>query len=158
MPEENASVLQHGFNGLILKPFRESELMAIIKKDSQKLYNNNPGLNIKAIENMTFGDPNQIAKILIRFAEDSLNDVEELYAGINEHKIETVLLLTHRIAGRTAQAGASELAKGFRLAELELHRDKKLTEKRTKHILSLAGKLHDLAITTRRLNIKRTVS
>jgi signal transduction histidine kinase/response regulator of citrate/malate metabolism len=160
MPDENTSFLQHGFNGLLVKPFKESELMALIKKDSQRLYNvhSHPGLNIKAIEDMTFGDPNEIAKLLIRFAEDSLNDVEELYAGINEHKIETVLLLTHRIAGRIAQAGASDLAKSFRLAELELRRDKMLTEKRARQILSLASKLHDLAITTRRLNIKKTIS
>lgn len=159
MPDESASVLQYGFNGLLMKPFKESELVALVKNDSQKIYNENshPGLNIKALEKMTLGDHNLIAKILIRFAEDSLNDVAELRAGINEHKMDTVLLLTHRIAGRTAQAGASELAKGFRLAELALHQDKKLTDKRTRHLLSLAGKLHELALTTRKLNIKNII-
>lgn len=159
MPDDSDSILKYGFNGLLMKPFKESELVALIKKDSQKVYNesSHPGLNIKAIEKMTLGDHNLIAKILIRFAEDSLNDIAELRAGINEQKMDTILLLTHRIAGRTAQAGASELAKGFRLAELELHRDKKLTDKRTRHLLSLAGKLHDLAITTRKLNIKNII-
>jgi HPt (histidine-containing phosphotransfer) domain-containing protein len=159
MPDESASVLSQGFNGLVMKPFKESELIALVKKDNQKIYleNSHPGLNIKAIEKMTFGDHNLIAKILIRFAEDSLNDVAELRAGINEQKMDAVLLLTHRIAGRTAQAGATELAKDFRLAELELHQNKKLTDKRTRHLLSLAGKLHDLAITTRKLNIKNII-
>ncbi|MDB5088895.1 MAG: hypothetical protein JWR09_2889, partial [Mucilaginibacter sp.] len=111
----------------------------------------------KAIEKMTMGDPEQTAKVLARFAIDSTNDVKELKAGLAAENIEKVLLLTHRIAGRTAQAGARELAESFRLAEMELNRDKKFTANRVEHILALAQKLYNLAIATRDYSFIETV-
>lgn len=148
LPGERESVLQQGFNGLLMKPFRESELVALVKGEAAE-YTDVPYINIKAIEKMTFGDPEQTTKILARFAADSINDVQELETGIETHDVEKVLLLTHRIAGRTAQAGARELAESFRLIEMELNADRDLTPKRIKAILSLNKKLCKLAIATR---------
>ena len=150
LPGERESVLAQGFNGLLMKPFRESELVALIKDDpAADEKNSAPQINIKAIEKMTMGDAEQTAKILARFVADSINDVKELKTGLATQNIEKVLLLTHRIAGRTAQAGARELAESFRLVEMELNRDKKFTANKVEHILALAQKLNDLAIATR---------
>ncbi|SHN24576.1 ATP-binding protein [Mucilaginibacter sp. OK098] len=158
LPGERESVLAQGFNGLLMKPFRESELVALIKDNPDAGEKNSiPQINIKAIEKMTMGDTEQTAKILARFAVDSMNDVEQLKAGLATENIEKVLLLTHRIAGRTAQAGARELAESFRLAEMELNRDKKITATRIEHILALAQKLHDLAVVTRDYSFIETV-
>ena len=158
LPGERESVLAQGFNGLLMKPFRESELAALIKDNPDVDGKNSVSqINIKAIEKMTMGDPEQTAKVLARFAIDSTNDVEELKAGLAAENIEKVLLLTHRIAGRTAQAGARELAESFRLAEMELNRDKKLTATRVEHILALAQKLYTLAIATRDYSFIETV-
>jgi signal transduction histidine kinase len=61
MPEERESVLKQGFDGLLMKPFREKELIALIKNGEQNLYSNSrPAFNIAAIEKMTFGDPEQL--------------------------------------------------------------------------------------------------
>ena len=150
LPGERESVLAQGFNGLLMKPFKETELVALIKGDPHGGEKNSiPQIDIKAIEKMTMGDPEQTAKILIRFAADSMNDVGELKAGLEAENIEKVLLLAHRIAGRTAQAGARELAESFRLVEMELNRDRKFTANRVEHILALAQKLYELAIATR---------
>jgi signal transduction histidine kinase/FixJ family two-component response regulator len=158
LPGERESVLAQGFNGLLMKPFRESELVALLKGDPHaREMNSIPQINIKAIEKMTMGDPEQTAKILIRFAADSMNDVRELKAELAAENIEKVLLLAHRIAGRTAQAGARELAESFRLVEMELNRDRKFTANRVKHILGLAQKLYDLAIATRSYSFIETV-
>lgn len=147
MPEERTYVLEQGFNGLLMKPFKEKELIELIKQN-----NNQPKssdihtlINMKAIERMTFGDTAETAKILIRFANDSFNDIDELCSMINEKQANNILLITHRIAGRTAQAGATELSKKFRMAEMELYKDEILTQKWTRHILELADELHHLA-------------
>jgi signal transduction histidine kinase/CheY-like chemotaxis protein/HPt (histidine-containing phosphotransfer) domain-containing protein len=158
LPGERESVLAQGFNGLLMKPFRESELVALIKDNPDADGKNSISqINIKAIEKMTMGDPEQTAKILARFAADSTNDIEELKAGLAAENIEKVLLLTHRIAGRTAQAGARELAESFRLVEMELNSDKKFTANKVEHILALTQKLYTLAIATRDYSFIETV-
>ncbi len=147
MPEERAYVLEQGFNGLLMKPFKEKELIELIKHDNKQPKGSeiHALINMKAIERMTFGDTAETAKILTRFANDSFNDIDELCSMINEKQVDNILLITHRIAGRTAQAGATELAKNFRMAEIELHKDDELTQKWTRNILELADELHHLA-------------
>jgi signal transduction histidine kinase/DNA-binding response OmpR family regulator len=157
LPGETESVLQHGFDGLLMKPFRESELVALVKRNVE-VKENPPPINIKAIEKMTFGDPGETARILALFAADSINDVTDLKTAMNLKSIEKVSLLIHRMAGRTAQAGARELAEGFRLAEIELGRNKSLTEKNVENILMLAQKLHDVAVATRNYNFIEPVT
>jgi len=150
MPEERAYVLEQGFNGLLMKPFKEKELIELIKHDNRQPKGSDIHalINMKAIERMTFGDAAETAKILTRFANDSFNDIDELCSMINEKQVDNILLITHRIAGRTAQAGAAELSKNFRLAEMELHKDEVLTQKWTRNILELADELHHLATVT----------
>jgi HPt (histidine-containing phosphotransfer) domain-containing protein len=95
--------------------------------------------------------------VMTAFAENSINDIEELHTAIDKHKTETVLLLLHRIAGRTAQTGSKELAEQFRLAEMELTRDKELTADRIKIIVSLTHRLHKLIITANQYRLKDIV-
>jgi CheY-like chemotaxis protein/anti-sigma regulatory factor (Ser/Thr protein kinase) len=160
MPDEHRHVLKGGFNGILTKPFKENDLIALTKKHGyvSPVLTKKQMLDIQAIEKMTFGDPAMVASILRRFSEDSLNDIEELYAKINEHSPEGVLLLIHRIAGRTAQAGGRELAEQFRLAEIGLEKNNELTQERIKHILWLANQLNDLAIATSNYSNKETTA
>jgi HPt (histidine-containing phosphotransfer) domain-containing protein len=107
---------------------------------------------MQVIERMTFGDANETAKILHRFAKDSFSDIDELCSMINEKQVDNILLITHRIAGRTAQAGATELSKGFRMAEIALHKDEVLNQKWTRNILELADELHHLSVVAEQYN------
>lgn len=157
LPDESETVLEHGFNGLLMKPFRESELVALVTAN-KAAGADTPQLNLKAIEKMTFGDPEQTAKILTRFAKDSLHDIKQLKAAITTTEIEKLSLITHRIAGRTAQAGARELAEGFRLAEMQLTGGNELTPALTENILALAEKLHALALAVREYGMKETIT
>jgi len=157
LPGERESVLKHGFNGLLMKPFRETDLVNLVT-GNKTADTARPQLNIKAIEKMTFGDPEQTAKILARFAKDSFNDVKEIKAGIAADNVEKLLLLAHRIAGRTAQAGARELAESFRLAEMELAANKELTKPYVDNILALAQQLHNLAQAMQEYRVIETVA
>ena len=153
MPGEREAVLKTGFNGLLMKPFREDELIALVGGTINKKAG--PAINIKAIEKMTFGDHEQTAKILASFAADSLNDIAGLKKGIKDEDIKTISLLAHRIAGRTAQVGARELATGFRLAEMELDKGGTLTDEGIKHILTLTDQLDMLAKAAREFSVKQ---
>jgi signal transduction histidine kinase/DNA-binding NarL/FixJ family response regulator len=156
LPDERESVLAHGFNGLLMKPFRENELVALVTAN-KPAGDEVPLLNIAAIEKMTFGDPEQTAKILAQFAKDSFNDIKQLKAAITGNDTLTLSLVTHRIAGRTAQAGARKLAEGFRQVEIELGRGKELTPADTVSILALCEELHTLAITAEEYGLKETL-
>ena len=155
LPGESETVLEHGFNGLLMKPFRESELVALVTANKQA---DVPQLNLKAIERMTLGDPEQTAKILTQFARDSLHDIKQLKAALTAADKEKLSLVTHRIAGRTAQAGARELAEGFRLAEMQLTGPIELTEAITENILALAEKLNILALAAREYGAAETTA
>jgi signal transduction histidine kinase/CheY-like chemotaxis protein len=129
MQDEISSITKYGFDGLLMKPFSGSELINIVGGDrSQKTIAINPLLDMDALEKMTLGNTGQTGQILLHFAEDTLKDITRLKHGLKKKNIPDILLLTHRIAGRTAQVGAGELSKNLRLAEMQLRKSGKLSD------------------------------
>ncbi|RAJ33344.1 hybrid sensor histidine kinase/response regulator [Pedobacter cryoconitis] len=148
LPEELESVLQQGFDGLIMKPFRESDLLNVfittavpenavqqqqqevqqaqlheVKSVSQKQIKDEfdgIALDTTIVEKMTFGDEELLLSILNRFKEDCQHDVVELQQSITSNDQPLARLIVHRIAGRTAQMGSGQLAAEFRTMEIEL--------------------------------------
>jgi HPt (histidine-containing phosphotransfer) domain-containing protein len=72
------------------------------------------------LEKMTFGDREQLVKILDRFREDCSNDIEELKDAVLNNHSEVAELLVHRLAGRIAQVGSKSLAAEFRKLEYRI--------------------------------------
>jgi signal transduction histidine kinase/CheY-like chemotaxis protein/HPt (histidine-containing phosphotransfer) domain-containing protein len=126
LPEEREAVVQQGFDGLLMKPFREEELLALLYEQyvptgsDEDADTDDVEINISALEKMTFGDAEQIKKILERFVTDSGNDIELLCSAAESTNTEQTLLLLHRMAGRTAQVGAGELAAQLRMLEIAM--------------------------------------
>jgi len=119
LPEERNLLLSHGFDGLIMKPFREYEVLSVLKEVTY---------DPKGIEKMTFGDKEQMSKILDRFSIDSNDDAEALIRSFAEEDHDQTILLLHRLAGRIAQIGSSKLASEFRSMEVEMHQVDKPSE------------------------------
>jgi CheY-like chemotaxis protein len=147
MPEERNIILQQGFDGLLMKPFKEADLLALIQDNNKA----NAGkkkevFEVSNIEKMTLGDDEQTVKILTRFIEDSFNDIETLHVGLENDDLDAVVLIAHRIAGRTAQVGAKDLAAKFRAAEIELDKEKVLTENKKANLLTLVTYLQEFII------------
>ncbi|MES2279350.1 MAG: ATP-binding protein [Bacteroidota bacterium] len=151
LPQEHLHIAKQGFDGLLMKPFKEADLIRFIQTEGKYTIDNkdNPGFDLLTIEKMTFGDPEQTAKVLARFADDSFTDIQILRKGLSKYDIASVSLLSHRVAGRTAQVGAKVLAGNFRMAEMELNRSKQLTTAQIDHFLTLANQLHQLALAAR---------
>jgi signal transduction histidine kinase/FixJ family two-component response regulator len=128
LPEELESVLKQGFDGLIMKPFRENDLLAVFSTTASAEDEmvtktadfSGIGLDTTVVEKMTFGDQELLLKILNRFKEDCQNDMAGLQKSITENDQPLARLIVHRIAGRTAQMGSGKLAAEFRTMEIEL--------------------------------------
>ncbi|WP_316817853.1 ATP-binding protein [Pedobacter nyackensis] len=125
LPDEREFLLNNGFDGLIMKPFKEAELLALFNKETSEVKTEGEkpemaDLDLTNLKKMTFNDEAQLQRILLRFSEDSLNDSQEIEEAILENDSDQLRLLLHRMAGRIAQVGARKLASAFRLIEIEL--------------------------------------
>ncbi|RZJ86948.1 MAG: response regulator [Chryseobacterium sp.] len=148
LPDEREHLLKSGFDGLVMKPFREIELLAILKADAitEDYIAGDAELDLSSLKKMTYGDQEQLTKVLLRFKTDCLADGEEIRQSINELNLGGLQLLTHRLAGRIAQIGAKNLAGDFRVCELELRTAKALGDKEREMLLSLLARLDLLLI------------
>lgn len=118
LPDERANALLQGFDGILMKPFKESELLDLIHEETIPPPAES-SINFDTLKQMTFGDETQMRKILERFIYDSEHDIHQLNAAIDNSQRDEVSLLLHRIAGRTAQIGAKQIASDFRMLELD---------------------------------------
>jgi signal transduction histidine kinase/DNA-binding response OmpR family regulator len=137
LPEERILMLKEGFDGLILKPFRAHELLSVLKEVA---------FDPKKLEQMTFGDTEQMEKVLSRFALDSKADAKELISTFRNGNHNQTLLLLHRLAGRIGQIGSANLATEFRLMELELQKVLRPSEAQKNSIKLMIKKLENLMI------------
>ncbi|TKC04256.1 hybrid sensor histidine kinase/response regulator [Pedobacter frigoris] len=134
LPDEREHLLDNGFDGLVMKPFREAELLSALEGGNllhERIFKSTPEVEIdlSSLKKMTFGDEEQLAKILLRFKEDSLNDIEELRRAVNENETDKLCLICHRLAGRISQIGGRSLAAEFRVYELDLRGRKQIPDK-----------------------------
>jgi signal transduction histidine kinase/FixJ family two-component response regulator len=121
LPWEQENVMRQGFDGLLMKPFREAELLDLIYtsvEDDEDL--SEPMPDLKYIHEMSFGNTDNIRMIREQFVSDSLTDLSLTQDTIAQSDVDQCRLILHRIAGRTAQIGSPGLAADFRRAETEL--------------------------------------
>ena len=86
------------------------------------------GDNPENLKKMTFGDQNQLKKVLERFVTDCLADIELLKEQIQNKDFNLSRLIVHRLAGRTGQIGYKGLAYEFRKLEQKLYPENTFSE------------------------------
>lgn len=109
LPEERDQILNRGFDDILLKPFREAELLAFLGIQPKLPRAESPDPFMET-------DPDQA--IHKQYVEDTERDIQAIRAAFARGDADTVVLLFHRLAGRTGQAGNSQLA--FRLRKMEI--------------------------------------
>ncbi len=147
LPEERAKLLELGFDGVVMKPFREQELLSLLKHvGGEEIEEELPDVtfNPSYLEKMTFGDEEQLFKILKRFNEDCLQDIEDLRLSMETNNVSQFSLLVHRLAGRIAQIGSGELAADFRKLEIEVMESSDINPKLKAEVGRLIPGLHYL--------------
>lgn len=121
LPDEREFLLKNGFDGLIMKPFKEEELLMVFNEPYIKeVLNDDIEIDLSNLKKMTFDDEEQLKRILLRFREDSLSDSKEIEDAIQNNDQDQLRLLAHRMAGRIAQIGSKQLAASFRKMEIEI--------------------------------------
>lgn len=135
LPDEREFFLNNGFDGLVMKPFREHELLAVFYENEmptvEKLLSppflepvvplaDQIDLDLGPLKKMTFGDEEQLKKILNRFIIDCELDIAEINAAVEAGQYGNLRLISHRLAGRIAQIGSRTLAASFREMELKI--------------------------------------
>jgi signal transduction histidine kinase/FixJ family two-component response regulator len=124
LPEERTKLMDMGFDGVVMKPFREQELLGLLRngdvQGTEAASRTDITFDPSYLEKMTFGDEEQLFKILKRFSEDCVQDIEDLTKSMESNNVSQFSLLVHRLAGRIAQIGSSELAADFRKLEIEV--------------------------------------
>jgi signal transduction histidine kinase/CheY-like chemotaxis protein len=134
LPEERAEILAHGFNDILLKPFKESDLMALFQVNTV----NTPTINYKqsfkflnttALESMLSGNKDDLISILRQYQTDTVEDIRLIRTFLTDNNTSELSLLLHRLSGRTSQIGSKDLGMQFRKLEIETHNNPEFVNK-----------------------------
>lgn len=141
LPEERVQMLELGFDEVLMKPFKKSDILSVLNKPQENpdaivesreevsiashaiekslKSEGNMHFDISNLVSMTMGDEQLLKDSLEQFIEDTLADLASVEALRNDPGHESQLReLFHRLAGRTGQVGAINL--GGRMREIEL--------------------------------------
>ncbi len=118
LPEEQEQILAEGFDGLLLKPFKEADLLRLLGISPLSPPDGNSHSQVSAIRHLALDDDEQVRNIIDHYLRDTAADITALKMHYVSSGLADVELLLHRIAGRTAQVGGDQIA--FRLRKMEI--------------------------------------
>src|SRR5690606_1452592 len=116
LPEEQSAILSRGFDGILLKPFREKDLLNLLGLQP----NGNPDRSgtptpVTAPTEFIGSRDQQIREL---FVADTLADLDRLKQHYQNQQLDELSFTCHRMAGRIAQFGQDRLA--FQLRKMEI--------------------------------------
>lgn len=141
LPNEKDHIIASGLDGLITKPFKANDLLAII---DQNFTTDHIAYDLNSLERMTMGDQEMLKKILIQFKKDCLSDISELNADVDQQNTDKARLIIHRLAGRIAQIGANDLGSDFRILEQKIANAKEISADEKQEVAFLSSQLQTL--------------
>jgi CheY-like chemotaxis protein len=119
LPEERYKILADGFESVLIKPFREAELLEILgveHLEDEETISNEFDLGILP---MVYDDPKELNNIINLFIKDTLDDLMNLKSAIKKQNGVSAEILLHRLAGRCAQLGQEKIAFSLRKCEID---------------------------------------
>lgn len=119
LPEEQEQILAEGFDGLLLKPFKEADLIGLLGISPHPRREENSHTPIATIRHLALDDEEQVRNIIDHYLRDTASDISALKTHYNMGNLADVELLLHRIGGRTAQIGGNPIAFRFRKMEID---------------------------------------
>ncbi|MEO5911907.1 MAG: ATP-binding protein, partial [Pelobium sp.] len=144
LKEEQENILTQGFKGIIMKPFKEQELLDIFINTTHDL--KVPRFDFTALRKMTFDDEKQLKKIWLRFKQDCEDDSKQLQKSIMEEDVATARLVVHRLAGRLSQIGAKEIGNELRKKEIRIEQENELSDETKSAIKILMDHVYQLTL------------
>lgn len=122
LPNEQKKFIELGFDSILLKPFREEELLQLlgITDDSAASTQEPVPLKLEALEKITMGDPELFQSVLKQFIEDCTVDLVDLRESISKKDSAQVREIIHKLSGRIGQFGGTAISTTLRETEREL--------------------------------------
>ena len=119
LPEEQSKILSEGFDDILIKPFREAELLSVLGFSFPD--HNDTSFNSSKLGSLSYiyEDPKELSKIIDLFVKDSLEDLSDLKTAIRQNSAIDAEILFHRLAGRSAQLGQEKIAFNLRKCEID---------------------------------------
>lgn len=138
LPEERNAIISHGFDGILLKPFREAELLSLLSYRGGSIFT---GYAETAGGNSTPKEEEIGSNLILQhYVIETGSDVSRLQAAVAAGDREEAAMMLHRIAGRTAQIGERELGRIFRKLEISVRNDQGINHSALKQAI---GALED---------------
>jgi len=119
LPEERQQLMQEGFDALLIKPFKEIDLLAILGLSLEKAETEIDEKKALGILPTIYDDPEALTNIMDLFIRDTKKDLTLLEKAIISQNMAQSELLFHRMAGRTAQLGQEKIAFQLRKCEID---------------------------------------
>lgn len=113
LKEERDNILQEGFDAILSKPFREGDLVEILKNSSKKVLLPSATPDFTALRQMTLNDESLFQSVLAQFVEETSDDMKTLKTVLTSHDVKTAREVVHRLSGRLSQIGISNLGSRF---------------------------------------------
>jgi signal transduction histidine kinase/CheY-like chemotaxis protein/HPt (histidine-containing phosphotransfer) domain-containing protein len=125
-PQEQKQLLDEGFDAVMLKPFRENDLLnqlgIVVANVDENLAHglSEAMLDLTTLKIMTQGDEALLHGILMQFVEETVVDLDTLTELLKSPEPKAVRDVVHKLSGRTGQVGATALSKALRGLEVRL--------------------------------------
>lgn len=124
LPNEQKKFIELGFDSILLKPFREEELLQFlgIADDSMALNREPVSFNLEALEKITMGDAELLQSVLKQFVDDCTSDLTDLRDWIAKKDSAQVREIIHKLSGRIGQLGGTSISNALQETETALDR------------------------------------
>lgn len=117
MKAEKESILGEGFDGILTKPFREHELLAVLEKRGHRSPLDLAAPDLSTLRQMTLNDESLFQSVLSQFLEETSEDTRNLKSVLPSGDIKAIREVVHRLSGRLSQIGIRNLGTRFNKIE-----------------------------------------
>jgi signal transduction histidine kinase/DNA-binding response OmpR family regulator len=123
LPNERHALMENGFDGIITKPFKESDILEALGQHVDNIQEVSSSLDLEPLFRMTGDDRLKTKLILNTVLKESQEDLDGIKRSFDNNQRDQLILLTHRMAGRVGQSGDKEYARFLREIERELQKE-----------------------------------
>ena len=137
LKDERDSILQEGFDALLPKPFRESDLIDLLSNFSHKVKLPSVTPDLSALRQMTLNDESLFQSVLSQFVDETSDDIRTLKEVLADGDAKTAREVVHRLSGRLSQIGIANLGSRFGAIEKQIVEGKSIDD--------ISAELHEAA-------------
>lgn len=129
LPEEQQSILDHGFDQILVKPIKEVDLLRLLGIQAAVNQHKAPivqtddhtlPFSMEKLNRFAMQDEQQIGHVLKLYVKNTTTDLVELKAALEQGDNEHAGFIFHRLAGRTGQLGNETLFIKLRKLEIDI--------------------------------------